>query len=197
MNVGDMYIVWLPCWEGDLGCWCVCRYASNHQGKRLKCRPCQASLRWHPFLGVPPTYLAAIGGSDTSCPLSHYIWQCDQFILPQSTMPNKWSKDDIDIESLVESVPLGKGLINGLQQLDRNELAVVLAYVANVANISTTVFKKTRIELPSFSAAKWSDFAKQFGLPQNVSRLKLEPFMTPRYRLPPSLHEAVFENAWH
>jgi hypothetical protein len=86
-----------------------------------------------------------------------------------------------------------KGLIDGLQQLDRDELAAVLAHVANVANISTATFKKTRdggklnaIELPSFSAAKWSDFAKQFDLPQNVSRLQLKPFATPRYHLPPS-----------
>ena len=111
-------------------------------------------------------------------------------------MPSKRSKDDIDIESLVESVPLDKGLVDGLQQLDRDELAAVLAHVANVANISTAAFKKTRIELPSFSVAKWSNFAEQFGLPQNVLKLELEPFTTPRYRLPPSLHEAMFENAW-
>jgi hypothetical protein len=111
-------------------------------------------------------------------------------------MPNKRSKDDIDVESLVESVPLDKGLIDGLQELDRDELAAVLAHVANVANISTAAFKKTRIELPSFSVTKWSDFAKQFGLLQNVSKLGLEPFTTPRYHLPPSFHEAMFENAW-
>ena len=113
-----------------------------------------------------------------------------------TSMTNKRSKDDIDIESLVESVPLDKGLIDGLQQLDRDELVAVLAHVANVASISTAAFKKTRIELPSFSVAKWSDFAKQFGLPQNVWNLKLEPFTTPRYRLPPSFHEAIFQNAW-
>ncbi|KIM82590.1 hypothetical protein PILCRDRAFT_70552 [Piloderma croceum F 1598] len=99
----------------------------------------------------------------------------------------------IDIESLVESVPLDKGLVDGLQQLDRHDLTAVLAHVANVANISTVAFKKTRIDL---CVAKWSDFAEQFGLPQNVLKLELEPFTTPRYRLPPSLHEAMFENAW-
>jgi hypothetical protein len=96
----------------------------------------------------------------------------------------------------IESVPLDKGLVDGLQQVNGNELAAVLAHVVNVANISTAAFKKTRIELPSFSVAKWSDFAQQFGLPQNLSKLKLEPFTTPRYRLPPSLHEVMFENAW-
>jgi hypothetical protein len=108
----------------------------------------------------------------------------------------KRNQDDIDIESFIEAVPLDNGLIDGLQQLHRDELAAVLAYVANVANISTAAFKKSRIGLPSFSEAKWSDFAKQFGLPQDVLKLKLEPFTTPRYRLPPSLHEAMFENAW-
>jgi hypothetical protein len=111
-------------------------------------------------------------------------------------MPSKRCKDDIDIESIIESVPLDKGLVNGLQQLNRDELAAVLAHVANEANISTAAFKKTRIELHSFSEAKWSDFAKKFGLPEDVSRLELEPFTTPRYSLPPSLHEAMFENAW-
>jgi hypothetical protein len=108
-------------------------------------------------------------------------------------MPNKRSKA---IESLVESVPLDKGLVDGLQQLDRDELAAVLAHVANVANISTAAFKKMRIELPSFSVAKWPDFAEQSGLAQDILKLKLELFMTPRYRLPLSLHEAMFENAW-
>ena len=116
--------------------------------------------------------------------------------LLNSTMPRKRSKDDIDIESLVESVPLDKGLVKGLQQLHRDELVAVLAHVANVANISTAAFKRARTELPSFSVAKWSVFTKQLGLPQDVSKLVLEPFTTPRYRLPPTLHEAMFENAW-
>jgi len=68
-------------------------------------------------------------------------------------MPKR-SQDDIDIESLVQSVPLDKGLVDGLQQLNCHELTAVLAHVANVANISTVAFKKTRIELPSFSV--WS-----------------------------------------
>ena len=110
-------------------------------------------------------------------------------------MPKR-SKADIDIESLIESIPLDRGLIDGLQQLDCDELVAVLAHVANVADVSTAAFKKTRIELPSFSVAKWSDFAKQFGLQEDVSKLELGSFTTPRYRLPPSLHEAMFENAW-
>ena len=115
---------------------------------------------------------------------------------PSSTMHSKRGRDDIDIKSLIELVPLGKGLVNGLQQLDRDELAAVLTHVANEANIFTAAFKTIRIELHSFSETKWSDFAERFGLPQDVEGLKLKPFTTPRYRLPPSLHEAMFENAW-
>ncbi|KIL58137.1 hypothetical protein M378DRAFT_170927 [Amanita muscaria Koide BX008] len=101
--------------------------------------------------------------------------------------------DDIDVDSLVDSINLD---IDGLLELDRDELAALLAHIANEARITTTMFKKARIELPSFSLAKWSKFAEQYGLPQDVSALKLEPFKTPRYCLPLSLQEAMFENAW-
>ena len=111
-------------------------------------------------------------------------------------MPNKRSADDIDAQSLVDSLSLDKGLVNGLQQLTPDELVAVMAHIANVTNPSTAASKKARIELPSFSKAKWSNFAEHFGLPDNVSRLRLESFKTPRYSLPLSLHEAIFENAW-
>ncbi|KAF8239885.1 hypothetical protein L208DRAFT_1560090, partial [Tricholoma matsutake] len=60
----------------------------------------------------------------------------------------------------------------------------------------TATFKKARIDLPSFSVTKWSDLAPQFGLSLDIEQLDLETFMTPKYYLPPSLHEAMFENAW-
>jgi hypothetical protein len=82
-------------------------------------------------------------------------------------MLNKRSKDDDDIEFIIEAVPLDNGLIDGLLQLNRDELAALLAHVANLTNISTPRFKKARIELPSFSVAKWSGFATQFGLPED------------------------------
>ena len=97
-------------------------------------------------------------------------------------MSNKRSEDVkmISISDPLYIGPSSNGLIDGLQQLGRDEVAAVLATsCANVASISTAVFKRTRIELPSFSVAKWSEFAKNSGLPQNVSRLKLEPFATP------------------
>jgi hypothetical protein len=65
-----------------------------------------------------------------------------------------------------------------------------------LADLPTATFKKARVGLPSFSAAKWSKFARQYGLSEDPSFLNLEFFTTPRYRLPSSLHEAMFENAW-
>jgi len=88
-----------------------------------------------------------------------------------------------------------KKLIDGLLQLDHDELVVVLAHIANEACISTDLLKTARIDLPSFSAAKWSDLAPQLGLPQNLSQVNFYTFQTPRYHLPLSLHEAMFENA--
>ena len=110
-------------------------------------------------------------------------------------MPKR-TKDDIDVDSLVELINLDNGLVEGLLQLDRDELAWLLAHIANEANITTTTFKKARIDLPSFSVAKWSKFAEQFGLPEDASALELEPFTTPTYRLPLSLQQAMFEHAW-
>jgi len=43
---------------------------------------------------------------------------------------------------------LDKGLVDGLQQLDRDELAALLAHVANVANISTAAFKRPGLSSP-------------------------------------------------
>jgi hypothetical protein len=82
------------------------------------------------------------------------------------------------------------------RELTSDELAVLLADLANSANLPNATFKKARVDLPSFSAVKWSEFAKEYSLPDNASYLNLKSFKTPRYRLPPSLHQAMFENAW-
>jgi len=44
---------------------------------------------------------------------------------------------------------------------------------------------------------KWSKFAKEYSLPEDASKFNLESFKTPRYRLPPLLHQAMFVNAWN
>lgn len=92
---------------------------------------------------------------------------------------------------------MNRGLIDGLLQFNRDELAALFAHVANKAKISTVSLKKARIDLLSFSVAKWSDLAPQFGPRSHIRQLDLETFTTPKYYLPPSLHEAMFENAWH
>jgi len=63
-------------------------------------------------------------------------------------MSKKRCKADIDTEFLVESVPLDKGLVDGHQQLDRDELAALLAHVANAANIFTAAFKRPGLSSP-------------------------------------------------
>jgi len=91
---------------------------------------------------------------------------------------------------------LYKGLRAALLELTPDELAALLADLANSANLPNATFKRARLDLPSFSAVKWSEFAEGYGLHEDASCLNFESFETPRYRLPPSLHQAMFENAW-
>ena len=107
---------------------------------------------------------------------------------------SKRTKDDsTDADSLIKSTNID---LDKCLELDKEDLTVILAHIANQAGITMTLFKKARVELPSFSTVKWAKFAEQLGLPQNVEALELEPFVTPRYRLPRSLQEVMFENAW-
>jgi len=106
------------------------------------------------------------------------------------------SKRTNDVNDLAGLISMNKGMIAGLLEFDRDELATLLAHIANEAKIPTAAFKKARIELPSLSADKRSEFAPQFGLSPKIEYVKLETFTTPKYYLPPSLHEAMFENAW-
>jgi hypothetical protein len=54
---------------------------------------------------------------------------------------------------------------------------------------------KTKV---SFSKTKWTEFAAECGLPPTRPLwLDLVHFTTPKYRLSPSFHEAILENAWH
>lgn len=108
----------------------------------------------------------------------------------------KQIKDVINVDTIVESINQDNGLLDGLLQLDHDQLVILLAHIANEAGVANTTFKRVRVELPSFSVTKWSQFAKQFGLPGDASRLQLECFTTPRYCLPLSLQKAMFENAW-
>ena len=111
-------------------------------------------------------------------------------------MPKRKNVDST-VDDLAEAFNSDKGLIDGLLEYDRDELAELIAHVANKAGITTATFKKARIELTSFTAAKWSDVAPSFGLKTDVELLELATFKTAKYCLPPSLHETMFENAWH
>ncbi|KAF9509088.1 hypothetical protein BS47DRAFT_1301961, partial [Hydnum rufescens UP504] len=77
-----------------------------------------------------------------------------------------------------------------------DELTALLADLANSANIPISALQKPTPNLPSFSAAKWSEVARGLGMQSVASRATLEHFQTPKYYLPLSLHEAMFENAW-
>jgi len=108
----------------------------------------------------------------------------------------KRGREDVDVDQLIDSINLDKGLRAGVLELTADELAAVLADFANLANLPTAAIKKARVDLPSSSTVKWTEFAREYGLPLNASHLQLGSFTTPRYRLPPSLHEDMFENAW-
>jgi hypothetical protein len=112
-------------------------------------------------------------------------------------MPKSKRKADIVVEDVVEYINLDKGLVAGLLDLDKDELAAVLADVANKGSISNASFKRARIDRPSFSDAKWSELAPQLGLPvHNMESDDFPKFSTPRYRQPPSFQKAMFENGW-
>lgn len=106
-------------------------------------------------------------------------------------MPKRHS-EDIDIEDFTDGITN----IDEILELNRDECAAVLGYIADKAEISMTSLKKARTRLPSFSGANWANFALQYGLHKDASMLVLEPFSTPRYCLPPSMHVTMFENAW-
>lgn len=111
-------------------------------------------------------------------------------------MPAKRKAEDVDVNDIIESVNLENGWLDGLMSLDRDDLATVLADIANKAKVSTIAFKKARTDLPSFSVVKWSHFSAKIGLPDDPDKLPTEIFKTAVYRLPPSLHAAIFEYSW-
>ncbi|KAF8625008.1 hypothetical protein AX15_005598 [Amanita polypyramis BW_CC] len=71
-----------------------------------------------------------------------------------------------------------------------------IAALANAGNISASQIKKARIGLPSFSAAKWTEVAPQFGLSDDLGSVRLDPYLITPVLLPPSFHETVAEAAW-
>lgn len=111
-------------------------------------------------------------------------------------MPTRHT-EDIDVKNVIECINLDKGMVDGLLDLNRDELAAVLGHIANEGNIPNATFKIARSTLPSFSIVKWTDFASDFGLPTNPAKVNLTCYSTPRFRLPPSFQKTMFQNSWN
>lgn len=79
---------------------------------------------------------------------------------------------------------------------DREQLTLLVAEIANQRHIDTRSFKKARMDLPSFSSVRWTEFATKAGFPESPDDLPLHLFTTPVYNLPPSFHKLIFENSW-
>jgi hypothetical protein len=101
-----------------------------------------------------------------------------------------------DVANAIASVQLDEGWLQQLLEVEPDNLALILGEIANTARISSSTLKKARTSLPSFSDAKWNDFAEQFGLPLSPTLLQLKNFETPVYRLPMSFHEQLVQMAW-
>ncbi|KAF8221790.1 hypothetical protein L208DRAFT_1414470, partial [Tricholoma matsutake] len=99
-------------------------------------------------------------------------------------------------EEVAASVNLEEGWLDKLLELPTDELAKLLGDIANHGKVKTAVIKKARTSLPSFSGVKRSDFAERFGLPDSLENNRFERVVTPVYRLPPSIHEIMFEAGW-
>jgi hypothetical protein len=106
-------------------------------------------------------------------------------------MPLKRPADDADVETAIQAAGIkDDDWIDKLLEVDEEQLILIVCDIVNRS------IKKARTELPSSSAAKWTDFAARAGLPENPSYLPLGYFEAPVYQLPPSFHKAVFENSW-
>jgi hypothetical protein len=75
-----------------------------------------------------------------------------------------------------------------------DDLAMLLGEIANHGKVKTSAIKKARTGLPSFSGTK---FLETFGFPSTLDNDLFERVSTPVYWLPPSIHEIMFEAAWH
>ena len=109
---------------------------------------------------------------------------------------NKKQKVATTPEEVAASVNLEEGWLDKFLELPPDDLAKLLADIANHGKVKTAAFKKARTSLPSFSSVKWIDFAEKFGLHNRLENNKFEQVITPKYCLPPSIHEIMFEAAW-
>ncbi|TFK57362.1 hypothetical protein OE88DRAFT_1651042 [Heliocybe sulcata] len=81
----------------------------------------------------------------------------------------------------------------------KNVQAFIAVLFGNSADLTPHQYKKAKLSLPCFSAAKWDDVAGQHGLPQAYQRLRTggaNAYSAPTCYLAPSFHRAVFQNGW-
>ena len=109
---------------------------------------------------------------------------------------NKRRKVVTTAEEVAASVDLEEGWLDKLLELPTDELAKLLGDIANQGKVKTAAIKKARTSPLLFSGVKWTDFAERFGLPDSLENNQLEQVVTPVYRLPPSVHEIMFEAGW-
>jgi hypothetical protein len=99
----------------------------------------------------------------------------------------------IDLDAIADTLVLDGGFHSSFLELTTEEQTAFIADLAARAKITAAAIKKAKVALTSFSHAQ---LAESLGLPEDASALDLESFQIPKYRLPPSFHETMFENAW-
>jgi len=112
----------------------------------------------------------------------------------------KWKakrQEVTSVEDVAALANLEEGWVTKLLSLPGDELTKLLGDIAHHGKIKTITIKKARTSLPLFSGAKWTDFSKNFGLPNKLENNWSEQVVTPVYSLPPSIHEIMFKAAWH
>ncbi|KAF8914293.1 hypothetical protein CPB84DRAFT_1841022 [Gymnopilus junonius] len=90
-------------------------------------------------------------------------------------------------------------IVDTLVDIEPDDLAKLLAHIANRAHLPNAAFKKARTDLPSFAATKWGRIAPQLGMQRDTLYLEpnyFEVWTTPSYHLPPSFQMSSFEKAW-
>jgi hypothetical protein len=102
----------------------------------------------------------------------------------------------VTAEEVAASVDLEAGWLQKFLSLPPDELAKLLGEIANQGKIKTAAIKTARTSLPSFSGAKWVDFAERFGISDMHNPDDFDQVVTPDYWLPLSFHETMFETAW-
>jgi len=101
-----------------------------------------------------------------------------------------------NIADALDLVDLEDGWMKKLLDIDNDSLILIVCELCNQGRITNKRIKAGRISLPSFSTAKWDQFASSIGLPEDPEDVDLDSFFTPVYQLPPSFHTANFESAW-